>query len=183
MKSTLIGYFPKRTKSPPNWLIEPKIDQVCSVSECISMGPKDWISLWKHNTFFLFDTTEIAQSIIETNISEYDIYAYKQYPFIYENGKYIEHYIECKTVKPMESNFLLLGYDSVSRTYGNAFAHSPLSCCNYAHKLPTNRFCLLNSLSSAKEAAKLFSIDNPEPGPYYVVEVYREKKGHLPYQI
>jgi len=37
-----------------------------------------------------------------------------------------------------------------------------------------NKHCLLDTLDEALRVARHFSIEEPEPGPYYVVEVLEE---------
>jgi len=40
-----------------------------------------------------------------------------------------------------------------------------------ALEVAVNRHCLVDSLEVAQELARRFSVEEPEPGPYYVVEV------------
>jgi hypothetical protein len=43
-----------------------------------------------------------------------------------------------------------------------------------AAEVPVNQYCLIDTLEEAIAAAVRFSKEEPEPGPYYVVEVLRE---------
>ena len=43
-----------------------------------------------------------------------------------------------------------------------------------AHEMAANEFCLLPTLPLAIEAAMKFSTEEPEPGPYVVLEVLRD---------
>ena len=52
-----------------------------------------------------------------------------------------------------------------------SFEHSPLSCNAIAAEYPVNAHCLLDDLAIAVAAAEHFSIEQPEPGSYYVAEV------------
>jgi hypothetical protein len=67
-----------------------------------------------------------------------------------------------------------IGYDIVERNPAMGhlgFGCSPLSCNGMAESLPVNDFCLIDDLDIALAAARRFGIEQPEPGPYLVVEV------------
>ena len=60
-ESILIGYFPKKIALRPDWIKNSVVEDIYSVSECISKGPDNWIDMWKHNiTWWLFDTPKQA---------------------------------------------------------------------------------------------------------------------------
>ena len=42
-----------------------------------------------------------------------------------------------------------------------------------AQEIATNEHCLLENLATAEQVAQRFSVEEPQPGPYYVVEVLR----------
>ncbi len=69
-------------------------------------------------------------------------------------------------------------YDTelVSNSTGNSFECSGLSCNHGAENESVNEYCLVETESEAIRLAKKFSDDSNdyEPGPYYVVEVWRE---------
>ena len=46
-----------------------------------------------------------------------------------------------------------------------------LSCNGMAESIPVNEFRLLDDLQAALAAAQRFGVEQPEPGPYVVVEV------------
>ncbi len=67
-----------------------------------------------------------------------------------------------------------IGYDVVERNTAMGilgFGCSPLSCNGMAESIPVNACCLLDDLESALSAARRFEIEQPEPGPYVVIEV------------
>lgn len=74
---------------------------------------------------------------------------------------------------PIPANFRSLGFDAVSQYMDSVlgFECSPLSCNSLAREWPVNIHCLLDSLDQAVEAAERFSLEQPEPGMYYVAEV------------
>ncbi|MDX1927336.1 MAG: hypothetical protein SFV81_12515 [Pirellulaceae bacterium] len=93
--------------------------------------------------------------------------------------------------EPDWSRFERLGYDVVQLTpiqlldvegvsrAGNSLAQpsygcSPLSCNGLACHHPVNRYCLLDSHDAAFEAAQVFGREEPEPGPFVIVEVLRQ---------
>jgi hypothetical protein len=51
------------------------------------------------------------------------------------------------------------------------FGCSPLSCCALAGEVGVNRHCLINDLDGALRLAQRWDQEEPEPGPYYVVQV------------
>jgi hypothetical protein len=54
--------------------------------------------------------------------------------------------------------------------------HSPLSCNGEARTFKANTHCLFDALDDAVAAAEIFSKEEPEPGPYYVVRVLRRQR-------
>jgi len=61
----------------------------------------------------------------------------------------------------------------VSKSVSDGFECSPLSCNLMALEVAVTRHCLVDDLEAARELARRFSVEEPEPGPYYVVEVLR----------
>jgi hypothetical protein len=53
------------------------------------------------------------------------------------------------------------------------FDCAPLSCNGMAAEIPVNRWCLLDRLEDAVAAATKFAKEEPEPGPFVIVEVLR----------
>jgi hypothetical protein len=178
MKSVLIGYFPKKTVQKPDFLKVENVENICSASTCISEGPEGYIDLWLQNECFLYDSVATAKAIPKklNDQDEYDIYAFKKYPLRIENGESMDWDIPSVSPEPLSDNFEFLGYDAVSMNTGTEFECSPLSCNGGAETMKVNRFCLFETFEEALWGAKEFSKGNWEPGPYYIVEVYRLKK-------
>lgn len=42
-QALLIGFFPKKSSRDVGWLKNPTAKEICSVSECISKSPPDWL--------------------------------------------------------------------------------------------------------------------------------------------
>lgn len=75
--------------------------------------------------------------------------------------------------EPIPESFRVIGYDVVSRDLSCTFACSPLSCNGLAQAVSVNTDCLLDTLDRAIEFAERCESEQPEPGSYYVIEVWR----------
>jgi hypothetical protein len=193
-ESVFIGYFPKRTSLETDWLETANVKEICSVSECISKGPPSWIDLWSHNTAtWFFDSEDRAWSVSENLRCDYDMYAYKIYPRLFDG--FTEKAWKIEGVPENLEGYEFLGYDVVSREPDVAkWGHSPLSCNQGSREFKVNAFCLIDNFEEAlacikriaSDVADARSIKRPdgtveyqgkwEPGPYVLFEVYRKKK-------
>ena len=183
-ETILIGYLPKRIVDLTGDVDAPRypgVDEICSVSECISKSPPDWVDCWLHNTdTWLFDSPGAAWWVVpEVERERYRLYAYRLGPTLFhESGKETEHPLpEIKAV-PIPASFVRIGYDAVVRhlddTHIGSFGCSPLSCNYMAEEYPVNRYCLVDDLDTALAMARDFASGNCEPGPYCVVEVWAQ---------
>jgi hypothetical protein len=179
---TLIGFFPKKTQCPESFSENSPIVEICSVSEDISPGPDDWIDKWKHNTtWWLYDSEDVAWELTGSEREAYDMYAYKLCPVVFDGEKETQIVVE-STAEGQLDGYQFLGYDMVSRSSDNAFECSPLSC-NYGYKqYKVNRYCLVDEFEEALRITREIARDSKakrswEPGPYYLLEVYRKEKG------
>jgi len=182
----LIGFFPKKTARPDAWFGKTSVEEVCSVSNCISSGPDDWTNLWKHNTtWWLFDTEEAAWQVVGEDRRAYDMYAYRLFPVVFDGSNVSPLTVEPSTTGDL-SGYDFLGYDLVSHEEGAlefefTSGHSPLSCNHGFDQFPVNRFCLLDDLDAAWRITGEIACDAKvkrswEPGPYYLCEVHRKRK-------
>ena len=174
MNTILIGYFPKKTAKRPEWLEVPHVEEVCSVSDCISSGPDGWIDHWTHNAFWAYDSPDAAWSVVPANQADFDLYAWRIFPvrFTDEHDEPLE--LPHLDVAPLPPTFIRLGFDAVSRHLDSTFECSPLSCNSMAQEIPVNRFCLVETESEAFRVAREFARTEPEPGPYFLIEVWRD---------
>ncbi|MEQ2005473.1 MAG: hypothetical protein ABMA26_01645 [Limisphaerales bacterium] len=152
----------------------------------MSRADWDWINEWRHNEIWLYDSPELALSVVPAETrTACDLYGYRLYPVRFAKG--IRKPFTFPDVKPaaLNGSFERLGFDLFSRTFESVsecapfFECSPLSCNNLAAELSTNRYCLLDT---AKEAfALVLTLEVPgqpirgEPGPYHIVEVWRQR--------
>ncbi len=186
---TLLGYFAKPTWKRPDWLKAPQVEEICSVSECMSRGDWDWINEWRHNGMWVFDSPDLAWSVVPESLrAQCGLYAYRMFPFRYFLGQKVSSAIPEVNPMPLDGSFINLGYDLVSRechtlvspTCGGQFDHSPLSCNHLAESVPTNRYCLLDTVEEAFALAPTLEVPGQpprgEPGPYHIVEVWRQRR-------
>ena len=171
----LVGYFPKRVMAPPPWLLEIGVREVASVSECISSGPDDWVQAWKHNALGFFDNPDLAWSVVSPDErSEFRLYAYGLYSSNFSDGLERPYEWALTDVTPLDASFESAGYDVVSRTGGGSFECSPLSCNHMAKEIETNAYCLLREFGEALTLALTAESRRCEPGPYFVLQVWRQ---------
>lgn len=177
MEPTLIGYFPKHVAPRPDWLAGP-VKEVCSVSECISPGPENWIHRWVHNDLWVYNDEQTAWSVVpegESNTA-YEMFAYRLFPVEFVDGEQRPFTIPPLNIQPLPANYVRLGYDVVSRIRGSSFECSPLSCNHAYERVRVNEYCLVDDPDEAFRLAALFSRpDEAEPGPYVIVEVWRQR--------
>lgn len=170
-----IGYFPKIVLARPDWLRVPAVQHICSVSECMSPGPADWIFQWTHNNLGAFNSEDEAWNVVPDGRqnSSYRLLAYFMVPLLFRNGKRNALNVPVLPVQPVPESYERIGYDCVVREH-YSFGCSPLSCNRAAEEYEVNRFCLLDDLADALELAARFSdkTANYEPGDYVVIEVW-----------
>jgi hypothetical protein len=163
----------------PDWLKAAGVEEVCSVSTCVADAPDGWIDQWRHNEMWVYDTPELAWSVVaESARGEFDLYAYQMFPVQFDDGQQQPLEIPSLQVTPLPSSFERLGLDVVSRSCGLSFECSPLSCNHMAEHVPVSRYCLVGDADVAFRLAAEFEAGGCEPGPYYVVEVWRQRPYH-----
>jgi hypothetical protein len=173
MELRLAGYFPKRVVARPAFLDDaPTVVDICSVSRCIAAPPTGWIDHWLHNELGFFDTPDLAGEVIGPAEDGFTVFAYRVGTVRFDEGR-AEPWAWPKIDPEDRPGYRSLGFDVVgmSDLAGIGFEHSPLSCNGIAAEYPVNAHCLLDDLAVAIAAAEQFSIEQPEPGLYYVVEV------------
>jgi hypothetical protein len=175
------GFLPKRVVTAPAWLDCPAVTCVCSISDCVSALPDDWIEHWLHNDVWLYDTRERARQVMDAS-GPYTLFAYRLSIVRFDDGRW-EDWVWSTPTAPLEfpAGYRSLGFDVAGKLdYGIAgFGCSPLSCNGLASEYPVNAHCLLDDLGEAFAAAERFSIEKPEPGKYIVAEVLVELPGPI----
>lgn len=172
-----VGYFAKVTRDRPEWLEAPVVEEVCSVSECISAGPENWILKWLHNGLGFFDSETLALQVVTTDRDAFNLYAYRIVPLEFDEGVVRPWQPPVGSIDLDLGDYESLGCDIASRSAGCNFECSPLSCNGAAVDFPVNRHCLIPDVAAAYRAAVEISRGNYEPGPYHLLEVHRRKPG------
>lgn len=175
MHLVLIGYFPKRYTPRPDGLDAPRVREICSVSECIASGPDGWLERWSHNDMWAYNSVREAWAVAlpEADASAWRMHAYRLLPVEFVASEHRPFEIPKLDVEALPANFESLGFDIVSRSNGALFECSPLSCNYLAEEATANEYCLMSTLADAVRVAGEFARGEPEPGPYFVIEVLR----------
>jgi len=175
MDPTLVGYFPKHVYPPPPFLSDVGVKEIGSASRCLAAGPADWFAEWKHNEWGCFSDPEAAWSLVPPeHHAHYRLYGYEVYPVEYHEREAHSLEIAPLDVTPLGEAFSPVGWDAVSRSAGRDFECSPLSCNSMVERFPVNEYCLVN-LPDAHTLAATAERYGCEPGPYYVVNVWRRE--------
>lgn len=183
-KPVQLGFFPKKVAPRTDWFTNPVVRDICSVSNCISTGPDNWIEKWQHNTTtWMFDSPEAAHGVLEPTDVGFTVFAYRVYPILFDGETHQPWDITPSPHYDL-TGFEFLGHDIVSRYGGTNFSCSPLSCNNGCETIPVNEHCLIDDLDTAWTTAKKIAVESKvcgrwEPGPYCLVEVHRQ----LPFML
>lgn len=182
---TLIGYFPKRRTIRSSWVSpypnvgfpasEP-VEEICSVSQCIAKGPEPTEGEMPVNQFGGHDDPAAAwRAVAPGQREDFDLFAYRLAPILFHDGHVEELELPSLDLAPLPATFERLGYDAVELTHGQCLGCSPLSCNGHSAMTSVNRYCLMETEQAGTELARAFSISKPEPGPYCLVEVWRDR--------
>lgn len=173
MSLVFAGYFAKNIAPRNDWLKVPSVKEIWSVSECMSKGPPDWVNHWRHNDIGLFDTVQLAESVIPADERQaFKIVGYRIWDRVLENGVEVALGRAVPAVPGPDPGFVSIGFDAVGWSY-DAFSCSPLSCNRGAEQFAVNEWCLFSTFDAAVAGATEFSTGHWEPGPYWVVEILR----------
>jgi hypothetical protein len=173
-----VGYLAKKVAQRPDWLDAPDVKDIYSVSNCISDDFMDYIKIWRHNGYWLFDNPEIIQAVAlehAVNLEDLTFFYYEAYEqeFDEESKQWLSFAPEeftTNVIPPTQREFQ--GYDVVTFSVGTNPECSPLSCNQLASKIKTNSHCLLESFEEAKHTLESGKFDQSEPGPFRIFAVY-----------
>ena len=176
---TPAGYLAKKIEICPSWLKADSVQDIYSLSGCISEDFCDYITHWKHNGFWLFDSPEkIAEvaKIENVDLSEHRVFYYevyeKQFNDVAKNWESFELEKSFETLVVIPREKTIEGYDVVNFSARTSPECSPLSCNSLAETVPVNMHCLLGSLDEAIRLVEEGAFENSEPGPYRIFAVY-----------
>ncbi len=178
-----VGYILKRPGARPNWLGLAGVQRILSVANCLAPPPED-LGI-EHNSFCLFNTPQAAVAVLGEgeNRSEYVLCAIKLVPRAFAPGA--ERSILAGDLPDLwgvaldcavlSHGFVFAGYDCVTTEWDRnvaGFGCSPLSCNGFGRQIAVNRYCLIDEFERALEVARRFASEQPEPGIYFVAEVW-----------
>ncbi len=174
-----VGYMFKTVSEKPGWLKTTEVQNIYSVSGCVSEDFSNWFDDWKHNGYWLFDNPELMKSIAKNkNISLQDMklffYRASEIEWDISEAKWNKYQPEESFTTnieiPIEAK--LEGFDVVSFSQHTSCECSPLSCNSLAEEIKVNSHCLLPSYEKAKALIESGKLKDCEPGPYRIFEVY-----------
>jgi len=173
------GFMVKQVSRKPEWLSAPTVEDIYSVSHCISKAFCDYIPHWKHNGYWLFnDIPTLQQVAVQAAVAlePYKLFYYEIHDQQFDaDSKTWESFkpepsFETAVAIPHEKQ--LEGYDVVTFSVGTNPECSPLSCNSLAEHLPVTTHCLLASFEESKRFIEDGLFDGSEPGPYRIFAVF-----------
>ena len=179
-----IGYMYKKIAKVVDleWFQSDSVEDIYSVSGCISGDFTDYVNFWKHNKFWFFDTPAVMESIAANeslDLSGMTLLYYEVYEEEYNDQTNCwqplspESFCEfnpTNVIPPREKR--LEGFDVVSYSMLSDHECSPLSCNHLCKEIPVNRHCLFETFDAAKDALDRRAFLHCEPGPYRILAVY-----------
>jgi hypothetical protein len=174
------GYMYKQVAVRPDWLTGvPHVEDIYSLSGCISDHFCDYTNHWRHNDFGLFNDPSIMTDIASVNainLSGMILFYYEVYEqqFDAEDGVgwslFEYHNLPIDVLAPKSAK--LEGYDIACYSVGSSFNCSPMSCNGICQEVAVNKHCLFDTLEQAKAALDGGKFEGAEWGPYRIFAVY-----------
>ena len=66
------GYMAKRVVARPDWLPAERVSSIYSVSGCVSDNFAEYITFWRHNGYWLFDSPAVITDVAPRGCAERD---------------------------------------------------------------------------------------------------------------
>lgn len=174
-----IGYLYKRVARRPDWIRAEHVDDIYSLSGCISVGFADYITYWRHNGYWLFNSPGVIEDLARENaipLDDLQLFFYEAYEWEFDDsaGRWRPFAPEESFATDVElpENRRLEGFDVTTFSARTSPECSPLSCNALAATIRTNRHCLFESFDGAKAAVEAGMFRNSEPGPFRITAVY-----------
>jgi hypothetical protein len=174
-----VGYMFKKVIHRPDWIKAANVDDIYSLSGCVSENFADYIKYWKHNGYWLFNSAAVMEQIAKENTLDLTGMTLFYYEVFEE--QYDEDSRQWSAFNP-EPSFptnvevpkwaQLEGYDVTTFTVGTSPECSPLSCNGLAARVAVNRHCLFESFEQAKSSLEAGRFDDSEPGPFRIFAVH-----------
>jgi hypothetical protein len=173
------GYLYKRVAARPDWLREARhVEDIYSISRCISDDFADYSSHWLHNGAWLFDDPAIMEALahaegIALDGAQLFYYEIHDHEFNEDTSAWSPLALKdfpMRVVVPAAK--ALHGFDVNCASQRNLPECSPLSCNALGTELAVNRHCLMETLEAARAALEQGRFDRSEPGPFRIYAVY-----------
>jgi hypothetical protein len=188
-----IGYMYKVLWPKRNPRLAKQIDNVYTLGDCPGNSTHDfydYVTLWKHNGYWLFNTPEEMQEIAvekEIDLSKMTLFYYEAYEhefdFVGESDEpvwssfEVDSHFQTNIAIPVTKTFM--GFDVVEYTQRNSPECSLLACTDLTQTLNVNEHCLFKTIEEAKAALENCDFHALEPGPYRVIAVYLVEPAQL----
>jgi hypothetical protein len=171
------GYMAKIVYRNTGFLRMPNIEDIYSISACISNHFADYVQYWKHNGFWLFDSAAIIREIAakeSVDLVGASLFYYEVHEQQFDGESWDPYGPDASFPTSVEvpSAKRLEGFDVATFSCRNVPECSPLSCNYLAREIPTNAHCLLTSFDQARTLLESGAFKNSEPGPYRIFAVY-----------
>jgi hypothetical protein len=169
----------KCVNARPDWLAVDRVADVYSVSSCVSPDFADWVSDWRHNGYWLFDSPDIIRSLAarhDVDLAATTLFYYEVYEQQFDADEHRwapiapEPSFTTQVVVPAAR--ILEGHDVVTFSAGTRAECSPLSCSRLAAEIETNAHCLLPTFERASALLEAGRFAHSEPGPFRIFAVY-----------
>jgi hypothetical protein len=174
-----LGYMYKRVVARPDWIHAPNVDDVFSVSDCVSKDFADFLQHGGYNGFWFFDSPQIMERLaaeLHVDLEQMMLFYYEAYEreFDQETGKW--RAFGPNDVAPVNVTTAdrahIEGYDVTTFWSGTMAECSPLACNGLAANIPVNRHCLFDSMDDARAALERGKFADSEPGPFRIIAVH-----------
>lgn len=171
------GYMAKYVSKKPDWLQAPAVQDIYSISNCVSRDFADYIGQWKHNGYWLFDSPDIMRAVAQEEsvlLEGTSLFYYEAYEEEFDGATWHPYAPEpsFQTNVAVPASRRPEGFDVVTFFARSSPECSPLSCNGLASELPTNAHCLFSSFDEARASVASGRFNDSEPGPYRIFSVY-----------
>lgn len=153
------GYLYKRVAVRPDWLKAGTIDDVYSLSNCVSGAFADYIRYWRHNGYWLFDSPAIIEDIAakaQIDLSGTTLFYCEAYPAEFDEATKSWSAFSPEpsfvTEVQLPAHKALQGFDVTGFSARTSPECSPLSGHSLAAGIPVNVHCLFNTFAEARAA-------------------------------
>jgi hypothetical protein len=195
----LLGYK-LRTQRPMTMYQQSYGSTTSQIVEVCSFGHTSWITGANVGTCYASEAEAVDAAAIAAQLfpededgQPTDMYAYRVIPLLFGTlgvPQILQPSVllseDSRTPEPLDSlRFTLLGYDiteysqdpnqPIETGYWPGCSPLSLECNGIALEIGThaNKYCLVDSVAVACNYALSFGVQQPEPGPYVIVEVWR----------